>query len=260
MIRLEHIQIGYGHCVIAQNDNDIACAKGKFITLIGANGTGKSTLLRAISNNQHVIKGTIHINNININNISDLDKSKSIAVVLTNREFSQFLTVEEILYLSRAPYTNFIGKLTPSDIAFVEEIMTDFEILKMRSRRLSTLSDGQLQRVLIARALVQDTPYILMDEPTSHLDVHHKAEILLKLRDYCHQHQKCIIFSSHELSIALALADEVVAIHDLKLTHQSKAEFIATGMLAKMFPSPLLDFKDGLLGLKINDDKSKTPP
>ncbi|MEP3043401.1 ABC transporter ATP-binding protein, partial [Nonlabens ulvanivorans] len=160
MIRLEHLQIGYGHCVIAHNDKEIACAKGKFITLIGANGTGKSTLLRAISNNQHVIKGTVYINNTNINNISDLDKSKSIAVVLTNREFSQFLTVEEILYLSRAPYTNFLGKLTPSDIAFVEEIMTDFEILKMRSRRLSTLSDGQLQRVLIARALVQDTPYI----------------------------------------------------------------------------------------------------
>ncbi|MEP3042695.1 MAG: hypothetical protein ABJO53_02250, partial [Nonlabens ulvanivorans] len=73
---------------------------------------------------------------------------------------------------------------------------------------------------------------------------------------YCHQHQKCIIFSSHELSIALALADEVLAINDLKLTHQSKAEFVATGMLSKMFPSPLLDFKDGKLGLRFKQSKS----
>ncbi|MGJ8684320.1 MAG: ABC transporter ATP-binding protein [Nonlabens sp.] len=251
MIELHNIEIGYGHCVIAQYDGVLACAKGKFITLIGANGSGKSTLLRAISSNQHIIKGKVHINNVNSHNINSLEKSKLLSVVLTTREFSQFLTIEEILYLSRAPYTNFIGKLTPADLDFVDGIMEDFGIIEMRKRRLSTLSDGQLQRVLIARALVQDTPYILMDEPTSHLDVHHKAEILLKLRDYCHQHNKCIIFSSHELSIALSLADEVIAIHDLKLTFQSKEDFIASSILEKMFPSPLLDFKNGKLGLNI---------
>ena len=251
MIELDDIQLGYGHCVIAQYDGVLACAKGKFITLIGANGSGKSTLLRAISSNKHIIKGNIHINNSNSQHLSDLKKSKLIAVVLTTREFSQFLTVEEILHLSRAPYTNFIGNLSSVDIDFVNGIMEDFDILEMRSRRLSTLSDGQLQRVLIARALVQDTPYILMDEPTSHLDVHHKAEILLKLRDYCHNHNKCIIFSSHELSIALSLADEVIAIHDFKITHQPKSEFIKSSMLENMFPSPLLNFKDGKLGLNI---------
>jgi len=253
MIRLENINIGYGHCVIAQHDGEFSCSRGKFITLVGANGSGKSTLLRAIANQQHIIKGKVYIDNVIAHNISDTHKSKLVAVVVTNREFSQFLTVEEILFLSRAPYTNFIGKLSPVDISFVQEIMVELDIIKMSSRRLSTLSDGQLQRVLIARALVQDTPYILMDEPTSHLDVHHKAEILIKLRDYCHKKNKCIIFSSHELSIALSLSDEVIAIHDLKITNHPKDEFIASNLLEKMFPSPLLHFEDGILGLRLDE-------
>jgi len=251
MIELQDIQVGYNDNVIAQHNGNIAFAKGKFITLLGANGSGKSTVLRAISSNQHILKGFIHINKNKYQEISDLDKSKLVSVVLTNREFSQFLTVEEILYLSRAPYTNFLGKLTPIDIEFVDVIMNDFDIINLRKKRLSTLSDGQLQRVLIARALVQDTPYILMDEPTNHLDVHHKAEILLKLRDYCHNSNKCIIFSSHELSIALSLADDVLSIHKLKITYQSKDAFINSNQLEGMFPSPLLDFKDGILGLRL---------
>ncbi|WP_438963140.1 ABC transporter ATP-binding protein [Nonlabens sp.] len=250
MIQLHDIQIGYGHCVIAEHAGILAFAKAKFITLIGANGSGKSTLLRTIAAQQHIIKGKVQLNDVNYNKISNLNRSKTIAIVSTTKEFSQFLKVEEILYLSRAPYTNFIGQLTAADHDVVDAIMEDLDIIKLRSRRLSTLSDGQLQRVLIARAMVQDTPYILMDEPTSHLDVHHKAEILLKLRDYCHKHNKCIIFSSHELSIALALADEVIAIHKLKITHQSKEDFIQSSTLQEMFPSPLLDFKNGKLGLR----------
>lgn len=251
MIQLHDIQIGYGHCVIAEYAGVLAFAKAKFITLIGANGSGKSTLLRAMAAQQHIIKGEVHINDVNYIHLSELALSKLVAIVSTTKEFSQFLSVEEILYLSRAPYTNFLGKRTPGDRDLVDAIMADFNITKLRSRRLSTLSDGQLQRVLIARALVQDTPYILMDEPTSHLDVHHKAEILLKLRDYCHKNNKCIIFSSHELSIALALADEVIAIHNLKITHESKQDFIKSHKLDEMFPSPLLNFKDGKMELKL---------
>jgi iron complex transport system ATP-binding protein len=112
------------------------------------------------------------------------------------------------------------------------------------------LSDGQLQRVLIARAIVQDAAYILMDEPTSHLDINHKADLLLLLRDYCHEKGKTIIYATHEIQLALSLSDEVVSIHKGVIAHQSTVDFMASNQLQSIFPSKNVIFENGKMAFR----------
>jgi iron complex transport system ATP-binding protein len=247
MIQLKNIEIGYGTCVVAKHDDDLAFAKAKFIAIIGTNGSGKSTLLRAIASGQHLINGQVLFDNKNWKELTAYEKSKNIAIVLTERNFSHFLSVKELLELSRAPYTNFIGKLSPADHDAINEVVDIFDLSTLISRSLGTLSDGQLQRVLIARAIVQDTPFILMDEPSNHLDINHKADLLVQLRDYCHNNDKTILFATHEIQLSLSLCDEVVSIHKGIIDHQTTHAFIKSGKLPSIFPSKNVVFDKGIL-------------
>ncbi|WP_304016917.1 ABC transporter ATP-binding protein [Nonlabens dokdonensis] len=247
MIHIENIQVGYGHCVVAEFAGDIAFAKARLIALIGTNGSGKSTFLRAVASGEHLINGTIKIDDKNWQEITPRDRSKLISIVLTERSFSYFLTVRELLELSRAPYTNYMGKLAAKDHEIINEVLEKFDLLSLHNRKAGTLSDGQLQRVLIARAIVQDTDYIIMDEPTSHLDINHKADLLLQLKEYCHENNKTILFATHELQLALSLCDEVVSIDKGSIVHQSIAQFHDSKLLQKMFPSKNLIFKNGTI-------------
>ena len=252
MLQIHDLQIGYGHCVVASCAGDIAFAKAKFIALIGPNGSGKSTLLRAMNDGSHMINGNVTLHDQFIKEIDPVTKSKTVALVLTQRHFSYFLKVQEMLELSRSPYSNYLGKLTQQDHDFIDQIINLIGIDSLRDRRLNTLSDGQLQAVIIARSLVQDTPYILMDEPTSHLDINHRADILMALRDYCHKTGKTIIYSTHELQMGIELCDEVLYIHDRTIQLKTKDEFIHSNQLPEMFPSPLLEYANG--GLRIKKD------
>jgi len=250
MMRLKNIQVGYGHCVVAELDGDLAFAKAKFISIIGTNGSGKSTLLRAIASGKHLIKGNVFLEDKNWNDHTAQERSRLISIVLTERAFSYFLSVRELLELSRAPYTNYIGSLARGDQEIINEILENFDLKKLEHRRAGTLSDGQLQRVLIARAIVQDTTYILMDEPTSHLDINHKADLLLLLKEYCHKKDKTIIYATHEIQLALSLCDEVVSIHKGNIAHRSTSDFIKSNLLDEIFPSPHVDFKHGKMEFK----------
>jgi iron complex transport system ATP-binding protein len=250
MIQLENIQVGYGHCVVAEYAGDLAFAKAKLISIIGANGSGKSTLLRAIASGQHLINGKVLLENKNWKNYTALERSKFISIVLTERAFSFFLNVRELLELSRAPYTNYIGKLSDVDHEIINDVLESFELKGLENRRAGTLSDGQLQRVLIARAIVQDTEYILMDEPTSHLDINHKADLLLLLRDYCHKKGKTIIYATHEIQLALSLSDEVVSIHKGIIAHQPTVDFKTSNQLETIFPSKNVIFENGKMAFR----------
>ncbi len=254
MIVLQNIQIGYDGCTVASGVGNIAFAKAKFITVIGANGSGKSTLLRSIANGEQLLKGTITLNGQPLANISLQERARSIAILTTDRSLSKSITVQQLLEISRAPYTNLLGKLAAGDFKVINSIKTQFELEKLAHRQLSTLSDGQLQRALIARALVQETDYILMDEPTSHLDVHHRAELLIKLRNYCKQQQRTIIFSTHEIAMATALADQVVYFNDQHIRFKTTAQFKEKNILQQLFPSPYLDWSDGNYRLRKNDE------
>lgn len=245
MIQLENIQVGYGHCVVAQMEGDLAFAKAKLISIIGTNGSGKSTFLRAVASGQHIIDGKVKLENKNWNDYSALERSKFISIVLTERAFSYFLSVRELLELSRAPYTNYIGKLTDDDHAIIDGTLESFDLKSLENRKAGTLSDGQLQRVLIARAIVQDTDYILMDEPTSHLDINHKADLLVLLRDYCHKNNKTVIYATHELQLAMALSDEILSIHHRNIKQNSTQDFVNSNELQKIFPSSHVNFDKG---------------
>ncbi|WP_292889383.1 ABC transporter ATP-binding protein [Nonlabens sp.] len=250
MIQLENIQVGYGHCVVAEHAGNLAFAKAKLISLIGANGSGKSTLLRAIASGQHLINGKVVVENKNWKNYTALERSKFISIVLTERAFSFFLSVRELLELSRAPYTNYIGTLSDVDHEIINDVLENFDLKDLENRRAGTLSDGQLQRVLIARAIVQDTVYLLMDEPTSHLDINHKADLLLLLRDYCHKKGKTIIYATHEIQLALSLSDEVVSIHKGIIAHQPTVDFQNSNRLETIFPSKNVIFENGTMAFR----------
>ncbi|MDP5078333.1 MAG: ABC transporter ATP-binding protein [Nonlabens sp.] len=245
MLRLDNISIGYNGQEIAAQQQAIELNKGQFIALLGTNGSGKSTLLRAVTTGAHLLKGTCSIEGKNTNMLSDNERATTIAVVLTSKEINPLLTVKELMAISRAPYTSFTGKVNDVDKQIIAETMETFTCADLQNRRLETLSDGQLQRVLVARAIVQDTPYIFMDEPSSHLDINHKASLLANLATFCKEKNKTIIYASHELEIALALSDAVISIDRGQIAYNIVEEFIKSNMLNNMFPSKYVSFENG---------------
>jgi iron complex transport system ATP-binding protein len=230
---------------VARCERDLAFAKAEFTTILGKNGAGKSTLLRSIVQPELRINGKVAMDGISFHKLSSLELAKQISVVWTERSFSYFLKVKELLELSRAPYTSFYGKLSPEDHKMVAQTLADFDLEKLAFRTLGTLSDGQLQRVLIARSIAQETPYILMDEPTSHLDINYKVDLLLKLKEVCNLRKKSIIYASHEIQLALKLSDHIVSIHKGLIEKQSITDFQNGDTLKEMFPSDHISFTDG---------------
>ncbi len=245
MLTITNYKIGYGTCEVARCERDLAFAKAEFTTILGKNGAGKSTLLKSIVQPELRLNGVVAIDGVSFKELSGQELAKKISVVWTERSFSHFLKVQELLELSRAPYTSFYGKLSPEDHRMVAETLADFDLEKLAFRTLGTLSDGQLQRVLIARSIAQDTPYILMDEPTSHLDINYKVDLLLKLKDVCKLRKKSIIYASHEIQLALKLSDNIVSIHKGLIEKQSITDFQNGDKLKEMFPSDNISFENG---------------
>jgi iron complex transport system ATP-binding protein len=245
MLVLQDLHIGYENQMVARCVGHIAFAKARFISILGANGTGKSTLLRCIASGDHLLSGSVSLDGTAIAQIEPVERSQRIAILTTDRSISKALTVNQLLEISRAPYTNFLGTLTTADQEIIDGVTQDFELENLRDRELSTLSDGQLQRALIARTLVQQTDYILMDEPTNHLDIHHKAELLVLLKKYCVENDKTIIFSTHEIAMATALVDQVLYFNDDYIRLKSAKEFQEKNILQQLFPSDYLHWENG---------------
>ncbi len=246
MLEIQDIEIGYGNLEVARFEGGYAFAqspseaetRAEFITIIGPNGSGKSTLINALTTGDNLLKGKVIFNGKPIDHYGQ-ELSRQIAVVRTRRDFSMHLTVQEMLEFSQTYQTETVK----SEI--LSATLNDFDLNSLAKKRLGNLSDGQLQRALVARAVVQDTPFLIMDEPTSHLDINHKTDLLLQLKSYCSTRQKTIIFSSHEIELSLELADLVIAIFNGKITIHKKLDFIKTDLLNQMFPSAHLEFKDG---------------
>lgn len=246
MVLLSDIQIGFGNKVVAKSEGDISLDvysdEGKIICMLGPNGCGKSTLLHAIAFQKHILAGKVTIDDKQGKLLTAQELAETIAVVLTERQFSYHLTVMDMLKLGRSPHSGSWNRLKDKDWELIEHITELLKLEQFSRRRLDQLSDGQLQRVLIARALVQDTPILLMDEPTGHLDVHHRAEILHALRAYCRRMNKLLVFSSHEIALSLSFADEVIYFHGGAICHDSVDRFRESDILTEMFPSDLLRY------------------
>ena len=255
ILKTESLTIGYPQKkqdnIIFSNIN-LSIGKGKLISVLGKNGIGKSTLLRTLCKVQKPITGTIYFEGKELNSYSENDLSKKLSVVLTERLPESQLTVFELIALGRQPYTNWIDTLSITDLEKIETAIKQTEIEHLKNQRFYELSDGQLQRVLIARALAQDTDVIILDEPTAHLDMHQTINIFSLLQQLVKQTNKTISVSSHEINLALQLSDEIILLTENNLQFGTTEALITKNAFDKLFPNNLLKFNKSLQQFVIN--------
>jgi iron complex transport system ATP-binding protein len=211
VLRTTALSIGYKRKKIVQVQQhlDLTVRAGELVCLIGPNGSGKSTLIRSIAGLQPFFAGEIYINDSPISGLNSKKLASLISLVLTDRVETGNLSVYDVVAIGRQPYTNWLGGLTSRDHQIIREALEKVHLLSYAERYLHELSDGEKQRVMIAKALVQDTPIIILDEPTAHLDLPNRVEIMLLLRNLARQTQKAILLSTHELDLALQTADTI---------------------------------------------------
>ncbi|WP_040488633.1 ABC transporter ATP-binding protein [Imtechella halotolerans] len=226
--------------------------KGELVALVGANGIGKSTLLRTLAGIQPALKGSISIDNRPLENYPPEHLATVLSLVLTEPIAAKSLTVVEVIALGRQPYTNWLGTLNPSDIHKVKEVVQQLQLSDIQHKKCYELSDGQLQKVMIARALAQDTSLIILDEPTTHLDIYHKAYILKLLKKIAHETQKTILFSSHEMDLAIQLCDKMMVLANKKVMVDTPCNLIEKGSFQSIFPKEIIEFdsKTGVFRIK----------
>lgn len=218
MIRLENISLSYGSRTILRDASLHLCA-GELCALVGRNGAGKSTLLRAItSDGRTQIKGSA------LADIAPEKMAQMVAIVTTERIRVENLLVEDLVAMGRAPYTNWMGHLQDIDREIVREAIEAVGMADFAKRDTSSLSDGELQRVMIARAIAQQTPIILLDEPTAFLDIPTRFEVCRILADLAHKEGKTILFSTHDVDSALPVCDSFAIIDKCELRHLPTAE------------------------------------
>ncbi|MDE6368433.1 MAG: ABC transporter ATP-binding protein [Muribaculaceae bacterium] len=234
MIRLNNFTIGYGSRILLDKVNTLL-GKGQLTALIGRNGSGKSTLLRAIAGLNRQYSGDIILDGQNIRSLSPDRLAKVLAFVTTERTRIPNMRCVDVVAIGRAPYTNWIGRLQDVDRQIVMDAICSVGMESYAERTMDTMSDGECQRIMIARALAQDTPIILLDEPTSFLDMPNRYELCMLLGRLAHEHGKCIIFSTHELDIALSLTDNIALINPPELICSSSAEMKETGYIEQLF-------------------------
>ena len=238
MIRLQNISLGYDtkHLLLYNVSTTFTC--GTTTALIGRNGSGKSTLLRAIVGSETLKQGTILINGTDIQHIAPHQLAQQVAFVTTERIRIANLSCRDVVALGRAPYTNWIGRMQPEDEAIVMQSLEKVGMASYALRTMDKMSDGECQRVMIARALAQQTPIILLDEPTSFLDMPNRYDLCHLLADLAHEENKCIIFSTHELDIAQSLCDTIALIDAPTIHHLPTPEMIRSGHIEKLFKKP----------------------
>lgn len=227
-ITTNHLTVGYrGHRVVEDISLSLPC--GRLVCLLGPNGAGKSTLLRTLCGFQPPIAGTVTISGSDITTMSAAEVARLVSVVLTDRPLTPSLTAAEMVGMGRAPYTGFWGRLSDDDRRLVSEAMQTVGIDSLATRRMGRLSDGERQKVMIAKTLAQHTPVIVLDEPTAFLDYHSKVAVMKTLARLAHDEGKTILMSTHDLELAAQLGDELMEIenkHIRKITADEVSRII----------------------------------
>lgn len=227
-ITTNRLTVGYrGHRVVEDISLSLPC--GRLVCLLGPNGAGKSTLLRTLCGFQPPIEGTVTISGSDITTMSAAEVARLVSVVLTDRPLTPSLTAAEMVGMGRAPYTGFWGRLSDEDRRLVSEAMQAVGIAPLATRRMGRLSDGERQKVMIAKALAQHTPVIVLDEPTAFLDYPSKVAVMKTLARLAHNEGKTILMSTHDLELAAQLGDELIEIenkHIRKITADEVSRII----------------------------------
>lgn len=223
----EKMTVGYdGKPLIV--DVEIALRKGEILTLIGPNGAGKSTILKSIARQLALIAGTVSLDGKDLKSLSGAELSQKMAVVMTQRLRSELMTCEDVVATGRYPYTGRFGILSAEDHAAVESAMELVRVTEIRDLDFDRISDGQRQRVMLARAICQEPEILILDEPTSYLDVRHKLEFLSILQKLCREKQLTVILSLHELELAEKISDRILCVNGSAVERIGSPEEVMT--------------------------------
>ncbi len=215
ILQLTNLSIGYHQPLISHIQAEIN--KGEMVLLAGKNGCGKTTLLKTIYKELLAISGNIKIMEQDISKIPVSEIGKLVSVVLSHSELSPSLKVYDLIALGRYPYKKWYERLTEKEVKEIGDILNLLDLEKYKNYYVSELSDGNLQKALIARALIQDCPLLILDEPTSHLDISNKLEIMKLLSHLAKEKGKTILFTSHDLNLGLSVADKLWLIKENQL-------------------------------------------
>ena len=208
----DQLTVGYDGKPLIREIN-IQLKKSEILTLIGPNGAGKSTILKSITRQLATISGTVYLDKQLMSQMSNKEVSQKLAVVLTERMRPELMTCEDIVATGRYPYTGTLGILSAEDKVKVKEAMETVHAWDLKDRDFTAISDGQRQRILLARAICQEPEIIVLDEPTSFLDIRHKLELLTILKQMVLDNQLTVIMSLHELDLAQKVSDKVICVH-----------------------------------------------
>ena len=237
-LQLQNISIGYktqNKSKVLVSGASLTLTPDKVTAILGKNGTGKSTLLNSILGLQTLLDGEISINSTSITNYNRKNLAKQISLVLPKQNHLENITANSFISLGRYPYSSLLGKENNTNHELIVNTKKVLGILHLDGRLLNTLSDGEAQKVAIARAIVQDTPFILLDEPTAFLDIPSKLEIMHLLRDISKKNKKGILFTTHDFELATPIADEFWIIHNNEIIDGLPEDLITNGKLQKVF-------------------------
>lgn len=239
---INNFTVGYGSHVV-QSGINASLSSGQMACLLGANGCGKSTLLRSLAAMQKPLSGSVTIDGTPLTNLTDQQRATTFSLVLTERILMERTTVRQLVALGRTPYMSWNGAMSADDWNAVDQAINLVGIEHLAQKQVNAISDGERQRVMIARAFAQDTPVMLLDEPTTYLDLPNRIEIMRLLQQLAHRQNKIVLVSTHEIDIALHVAD-VVWIMDKQspMICDTPDNILAADLVAKAFPSALFHF------------------
>ena len=246
ILHTKKLSIGYrtkGMVLELEKELSITIHNGELVALIGPNGCGKSTLMRTIAGLQKPLHGDTFIKGVDVKRIKPHQYAQLLSLVLTDKINVGSMTVMDIVSIGRYPYTNFFAKLETKDYQIIEESLNSVHLENYKYRFFHELSDGEKQRVLIAKALAQDTPLIMLDEPTAHLDLPNRVEIMNILRRLARETNKAILLSTHELDLALQTADTIWLMNkDERLKSGTPEDLVLSNTFEQVFKSDAFKF------------------
>lgn len=226
-VHTEQMTVGYDGKPLIRNI-EIRLKRGEILTLIGPNGAGKSTILKSMTRQLKLVGGTVYLGGEQMSRMSGKEVAKKLAVVMTERIRPELMTCEDIVATGRYPYTGTLGILGEKDWEKVHEAMELVHALDFKDRDFTAISDGQRQRILLARAICQEPEIIVLDEPTSFLDIRHKLELLAILKNMVVRKKTAVLMSLHELDLAQKISDHVICVHGDQIEKYGSPEEIFT--------------------------------
>ncbi|MGQ9669140.1 ABC transporter ATP-binding protein [Desulfosoma sp.] len=253
----QNLTVGYKDKPVLSGVN-LSLQAGHFVTLLGPNGAGKTTLLRTLSRHLAPLAGSIHIHGRPLRAMTSTELAQVMAVVLTDKVAPPLLSVYAFVALGRYPYTDFLGRLGPNDHAAVQSALAAVRAEGLAGRIFTDLSDGERQKVLVARALAQEPQLLLLDEPTLHLDLKHRLEVMAILRDLCRRRRITVLASLHDVDVAAKVSDRVALIKDGGLWAWGPPEQILTDTcVAALYDFEGAVFSRHLGSIEIRGDGSR---